>query len=629
MSKMLFIFPIVAVVLYFILFYTLGVRDFFGILLSGILGYPIAQWIVKDLAKDGSKPAQKPLTKQQEKDAYWAEKMKGAQEERESPDRWQGEQYTREQYQNIFRSIDECTGSYDSAHFRSMDQKLKNYMKLNMWLWFEGREHKDMVHHMTYTLKDSINLLNINYQKAEQECTGERFKVIKDVMEGSGVWLQLQDVEKGDTLYGINEAGALRLGLLQEGCALTYKGEGSLISIGGAGSGKTQGQVLPNLCFYHKSVVILDIKGECYRNTAEYRKVVLQSKIIRFAPFDPDNSHYYNPISFIRNDPQYFWEDVREAAALFLVESPKDDYWQHAAREVLQGVIAYLAKTENANASIEGMLDILGSKLEASEEEPPTLWERFMDGLREASDSKAMQRCANGIEDVYNMSAKQFIGVKDGLKAHLARWQGGNLEEVTKRSDWTPEDLLKERTTLYITIPADKVDQYGELMRVFIAQHINALLRKEKEHDNGQEVLFMLDEFAKMGTIPEVQKGLEIGRSYGVRFWVFLQSLSQLDQLYDNSEALLDNFYVQSYLDFPDKTAQNLSRKLGSSDGSFQANNTPLVSVQELQTGFANNLIVIGKGVKPAKLEKLVFYGLLEDTAISTIEKAKAGESAT
>ena len=59
-------------------------------------------------------------------------------------------------------------------------------------------------------------------------------------------------------------------------------------------------------------------------------------------------------------------------------------------------------------------------------------------------------------------------------------------------------------------------------VRVFIAQHINALLREEPEQGNKNEVLFMLDEFAKMGTVPEVQKGLEIGRSYGVRFWVFL-----------------------------------------------------------------------------------------------------------
>jgi len=621
----IFVFPIVWAVLFFLAFYFFNAGSLFIFILTGVIAYPLAKGLASGLAGEHNK---KP-TKQQEKDAYWQDLMEGKGEKKKSSllEYWEGQQYSREEYNNIFRAIDECTGSYDNAYFRSLDKKLKTYMKLNMWLWFEGREPKEMVNTVTGTLKDSINFLNMKYREAEQECTGERFKVIKDVMEGSTAWLQFQDVEKGGTLYGINEPGALRLGTIEEGCALTYKGEGSLISVGGAGSGKTQGQVLPNLCFYHNSVVILDIKGECYRNTAEYRKVVLKSKIIRFAPFDPDNSHYYNPISFIRQDQQYFWEDVREAAALFLIETPKDSYWEHAAREVLQGVIAYLAKTENANASIEGMLDILGSKLEAADDEPPTLWERFMDGLREASDSKAMQRCANGIEDVYNMSAKQFIGVKDGLKAHLARWQGGNLEEVTKRSDWTPEDLLKERTTLYITIPADKVDQYGELMRVFIAQHINALLRKEKEHENDQEVLFMLDEFAKMGTIPEVQKGLEIGRSYGVRFWVFLQSLSQLDQLYDNSEALLDNFYVQSYLDFPDKTAQNLSRKLGSSDGTFQPNNVPLVSVQELQTEFSNNMIVIGKGVKPAKLEKLVFYGLLEDTAKNAIEEMKVKEN--
>jgi len=380
---------------------------------------------------------------------------------------------------------------------------------------------------------------------------------------------------------------------------------------------------LPNLIFYLNSMVVLDIKGECYRKTAEYRKS-LGHTIIRFAPFDTENSHYYNPIAFIRQDKKYFWEDVREAANLFMVETKKDDYWQHAAREVLQGVIAYLAKTENANASIEGMLDILGSKLEAIDDEPPTLWERFMDGLREASDSKAMQRCANGIEDVYNMSAKQFIGVKDGLKAHLARWQGGNLEEVTKRSDWSPEDFRKDKVTLYITIPADKVDQYGELMRVFIAQHINALLREEPDHEDKSEVLFMLDEFAKMGTIREVQKGLEIGRSYGVRFWVFLQSLSQLNSLYDEAEALLDNFYIINYMDFPDKTAEALSKKIGTVTGMWSKDSKLIVTPQELQTEFNDFFIAIAKGSKPAKVHKIPFYGEIEQHAADVVAKAKA-----
>ena len=63
---------------------------------------------------------------------------------------------------------------------------------------------------------------------------------------------------------------------------------------------------------------------------------------MRVAPLDPATSSSYNPLSAVRSDPDYLWEDSRFLADMMLVPTAggKDPFWENRARDVLTAAIA-------------------------------------------------------------------------------------------------------------------------------------------------------------------------------------------------------------------------------------------------------------------------------------------------
>ena len=65
------------------------------------------------------------------------------------------------------------------------------------------------------------------------------------------------------------------------------------------GRGKGVGFVIPNLLTYKGSAVVLDVKGENFRETSRFR-AKMGDKVFRFAPTDWDRpTHRYNPLARI------------------------------------------------------------------------------------------------------------------------------------------------------------------------------------------------------------------------------------------------------------------------------------------------------------------------------------------
>ncbi|PKP63638.1 MAG: type VI secretion protein, partial [Alphaproteobacteria bacterium HGW-Alphaproteobacteria-8] len=65
------------------------------------------------------------------------------------------------------------------------------------------------------------------------------------------------------------------------------------------GRGKGVGFVIPNLLTYKGSAVVLDVKGENFRETSRFR-ASMGDKVFRFAPTDWDRpTHRYNPLARI------------------------------------------------------------------------------------------------------------------------------------------------------------------------------------------------------------------------------------------------------------------------------------------------------------------------------------------
>ncbi|WP_299483243.1 type IV secretory system conjugative DNA transfer family protein, partial [uncultured Paracoccus sp.] len=86
------------------------------------------------------------------------------------------------------------------------------------------------------------------------------------------------------------------------------------------GRGKGVGFVIPNLLTYRGSAVVLDVKGENFRETSRFRAST-GDKVFRFAPTDWERpTHRYNPLARIAamTNPDRQQMELKLTAKLFL-----------------------------------------------------------------------------------------------------------------------------------------------------------------------------------------------------------------------------------------------------------------------------------------------------------------------
>ena len=378
-----------------------------------------------------------------------------------------------------------------------------------------------------------------------------------------------------------------------------YSGEGSLITVAPPGSGKTQCHVIPNLLTWRGPAVVLDIKGEIYEKTSGWRAANV-GPVYKFSPLDPENSHAYNPLTGVSSDPDHIWEDSRFVADMLIVPSnAKDPFWENKARDVLTAAIASIAYAKSPEKrNMAEVLDILHG----------VGWDRFILSLQAATDVPTMARSGRSLGE---MEPKTRDGVLQSALASLSAWEGARIARATARSDWQPFDLRSGRNpTVYICINPNEIDSYASLLRVVIAQHIRALTAKLPER-GGLPILFILDELPRLRRMPPVEEALEIGRQYGIKLWMFTQSLGQMQNAYDNADGMVGSCALRMFMNpsLFDETAQKLSDDMGYRESVIDGTRVKRVEPQVLAgPDFKDAVIVMASNAPPARVDKHFAY---------------------
>ena len=416
------------------------------------------------------------------------------------------------------------------------------------------------------------------------------------ILAGSN-WLS--DHDMASSVFSDAGTGALFLGATDGGKRIWYGQEGSLVSIAPPGSGKTQCHVLPNLLSYQGPAVVLDVKGECFDQTAAWRKANI-GPVFKFTPLDPAKSARYNPLAFVPDDPDILWEECRLMADLLVVpENSNDPSWENRARDVVAGVIAWLVrKNPPAQRSMGKIVDVV-SKVG---------WQSFIDDAKYAMDVPPLSRLGNSLAA---MPDRQLEGVLDAARRHLAVWEGTRVERVTAGCDWTPEVLRDgSNSTVYICIPPNEIESYAPLLRVLFAQHLRQLMRKLPDRAQTP-ILFMLDEMPRLGPMKPVEEALEVGRQYGIRLWMFAQSLGQFQKAYENAEGMVGSCAVRIFMNpsSHDGTAKRLSEELGYVESIIDGSRHLMVEPTELVgPEFKDYQIAMASNTRPLKLKKVFAY---------------------
>jgi len=424
--------------------------------------------------------------------------------------------------------------------------------------------------------------------------------------DGGAAWLGRADIP--DSIYNPSFGKGLFLGLLEDGTPLSYDGEGSLFTIAPPGAGKSRCQVIPNLLMYDGPAIVLDIKGECYADTAGYRSRA-HGKVIRFAPYDKENSACYNPLDFVRSDPEFLASDARKMADMLVVPTgkAKDPYWENKGRDILAAYIAYVAlKAEDHERNMKSVMDMMSPT--------PDMLKNAIENLQ-ATGITYLVRLANQIQ---SMPDKQRESVMDVARSHLSAWDLGDLDDVTAHCDWKPEDFrsTEQPLTLYLCVLPEDIDRFASVLRVIIGQHLEHFM-KELPGKVERPIVFFLDEAPQLGNFAPLPKAASLGRQYGLQLWLFAQNRNQIEIAYDSADTILGNSVIQCWMNCDEDAAAKLERNLGVSRGLLDGKEKPLVQSHQLRgPEYEDKIIVVGRGQKPAKLHKHMVFN---DEALSKL----------
>jgi type IV secretion system protein VirD4 len=417
--------------------------------------------------------------------------------------------------------------------------------------------------------------------------------------EGSR-WLGVGDIPR--SIYRDPEKWnevPLHLGVLDGTTArLRYPRDTSILTIAPPGAGKTRSLAVPNLLRWPGAAVVLDIKGELYDLTSKYRSTI--GPVIRFSPLDPQNSHCYNPLSFIRRESMFVWEDSAKAATMIVpvgTGGEKNQFFESSARDVITAIFADMAfwhKPEDRPLS--KALSLLNRNG----------WDEFLDRLRKNPEIEELRDLGVGWAKEHPETLSNILSF---ARTSMSCWKGQSISMVTKKSDWHPLDLRGgQRPTIYICINQEEIETYASLLRVFIAQHINALMTVRIPPNGLEPVFFCLDEFPRLGGMESIERALSVGRGYGLRFWLFAQNVDQIEKAYKSPKTVIENCLVRTFMKPTAASAALIAEEIGEAGVASGADEQSAVSVQELAgPAFENLLIVVGQGTKPAKVQKVDF----------------------
>jgi type IV secretion system protein VirD4 len=94
--------------------------------------------------------------------------------------------------------------------------------------------------------------------------------------------------------------------------------------------------------------------------------------------------------------------------------------------------------------------------------------------------------------------------------------------------------------TVYLVMPPDKLHSHAALLRLWIASLMGHITQRRTRPE--RRTLFVIDEAAQLGPLPQLRTAVTLARGYGLRAIIVLQSPAQLRATFESDwEVFLEN----------------------------------------------------------------------------------------
>ncbi|MBL0318740.1 MAG: type IV secretory system conjugative DNA transfer family protein [Alphaproteobacteria bacterium] len=383
----------------------------------------------------------------------------------------------------------------------------------------------------------------------------------KESVHGDAHWATEKDIKKAKLRC---KTGIL-LGRDRQGLLIADGYQHALL-FAPTGSGKGVGFVIPNLLFWHESIVVHDIKLENYELGSGYRAKKLKQKTYVWSPADPDGySHCYNPLDWISSKPGQMVDDVQKIANLIL---PEQEFWNNEARSLFVGVVLYLLAVPEKVKSFGEVVRTMRS------DDVVYNLAVVLDTIGKVIHPVAYMNIAAFLQK----ADKERSGVISTMNSSLELWANPLIDTATASSDFNFLSFKRDRTSVFVGLTPDNINRLQPLMQVFYQQATEFLCRKIPKKDEPYGVLFMLDEFPTLGKMEQFQTGIAYFRGYKVRLFIIIQDTEQLKGIYEESgmnSFLSNSTYRITFAANNYETANLISQLIGNKTVKQESVNRP------------------------------------------------------
>ena len=390
--------------------------------------------------------------------------------------------------------------------------------------------------------------------------------------------------------------------------------EGNILVVGGNGSGKSSGLAKPTLAAWHGAICVTDVKGEL---SDSYQKLYRLGKVKRpFIIFDPTkiDSTGYDPFYLLKQDEDNLYNSICEIADA-LIPIPhdiKEPFWLESEQSILKAALSY--GFHLGLSFRESIIKIMSS----------TATNLVMNIIKNGDDLSKMF-----IGETSNLKPETIASIDRELRNKLAVFVTDKFifNAFREDSDCFSWDDLDEYN-IFLRIPADKIDQWGNIINLMYTQLIRHLERRPEKYSpdgkNNVPILLLMDEFARFGKLNIITDAVSTLRSKNVNICLFIQSLAQLDKIYgvNDRRIILDNCQYKAILQANDADTQEyFSRLIGTHINKQQSKSEQFDDIMDT-IGYSNQLSEIRERIIfPHELSTLNDILLLSPYGFCHIDK--------
>lgn len=355
------------------------------------------------------------------------------------------------------------------------------------------------------------------------------------------------------------------LGDLRPGTVLPvyYNGAASIMTIGAPGTGKTAGVLIPNAMRYPRIVGIDyggEITGVCWD---EWVRKGYSIQIFDPLGLSEKESVGFNAVWQLNPKSPLFGTDAALLAGGLIIRSghEKDPYWNNQAENWLT---AFLMHIRTALPPKRQNLPVLREIIMADRD---TLMAWLAD-MRANKAHPAIARQAAEIERKIAMESKDFDGILSTI-ASSTRWMDdepianalrrGGLDFAHVKGRAKP---AKPGAVAMLILPLAYAETYAPLAKLFIRAAQVAMMTPPYAR---RKVLFLVDEAAVIGRVPDLFQGAAFNRKYRIWTHFVFQSVGQIKRVNpESSDEVIGACECRQFLPPRDmETAQLVSDLAG------------------------------------------------------------------